>query len=121
MRPSVCHPERKHYAFGMCHPCYKLDWQRKHPQFQRNWWLKYSYGITEADYQNMLQTQGGGCGICDSKTPHLKGHTHLLVDHNHQTNRVRGLLCNRCNIKLDWALRNQERIAQYMAGTRRTL
>ena len=30
-KKAMCHPDRPHFAFGLCNPCYKLDWQRKHP------------------------------------------------------------------------------------------
>ena len=53
------------------------------------------YGITLADYDEMLEEQGGGCAIC-GKTPEDNG-KRLGVDHDHNTGRVRGLLCDKCN------------------------
>ena len=51
------------------------------------------YGITIADYDRMLEEQGGVCKLCGR--PPAKRRLH--VDHNHKTKRVRGLLCFRCN------------------------
>ena len=55
--------------------------------------LRHAYGITLDDYDRMLEEQGGECAIC-GKHPTKK---RLCVDHDHQTNKVRGLLCEKCN------------------------
>lgn len=60
---------------------------------QKNSDLKYNYGITLQEYNDLLQSQDGKCGIC-SKFPSNK---RLAVDHNHITGEVRGLLCDNCN------------------------
>lgn len=57
------------------------------------------YGLTLADYDRMMAEQGGACSICGSPLPGA-GHKRLVVDHCHATGRVRGLLCNPCNIGL---------------------
>lgn len=60
--------------------------------------LKERYGITLEDYQKRLKKQKGACAIC--------GHTpgpderRLVVDHDHETGVVRGLLCHKCNVAL---------------------
>ena len=58
--------------------------------------LKYNYGISESEYDAMYKEQNGLCKICGKEVPHRK----LCVDHNHDTNAVRGLLCRSCNIRL---------------------
>ena len=55
--------------------------------------LLASYGLTEAQYEEMLRSQGGGCAIC-GRPP---GKRPLCVDHCHDTRIVRGLLCSPCN------------------------
>lgn len=52
-----------------------------------------SYGLTETVYNAMLDDQGGRCLICNEKLT-------LVVDHDHSTGRIRGLLCNMCNVGL---------------------
>ncbi len=86
-------------------------WRRDNPEryadMQREWaesgrkaasmrkaHLKRKYGITPDDYERRLQGQGGGCAICGA--PPRAGQS-LHVDHDHQTGRVRGLLCFNCN------------------------
>jgi hypothetical protein len=62
--------------------------------------LSRKYGMTIEDYDTMLNEQGHKCKICgqdyDPKKP-------LCVDHCHNTNEVRGLLCNNCNTLLGMA------------------
>lgn len=61
--------------------------------------LKSLYGLTWDQYQAMLETQGGQCAICGA-TPDpngIKASSRLHVDHDHETGKVRALLCNRCN------------------------
>jgi hypothetical protein len=87
------------------------EWRAKEKVYRDNnkekfngWRTKYKYGITQEDYDKILASQGGVCAICH------KGHeikngwgmvvTKLFIDHNHKTNKARGLLCQKCNIVL---------------------
>lgn len=54
------------------------------------------YGLTAADYDRMLAAQGNACAICASSTPGGRWGV-FVVDHDAETGRVRGLLCNGCN------------------------
>lgn len=65
------------------------SWRERNPDYD----LREVYGITAADYSAMLLAQEGACAIC-KKAP-AKGRLH--VDHDHKTDRVRGLLCGNCN------------------------
>ncbi len=61
------------------------------------------HGINEAQYELMLKSQNGVCAICGKleTMKHQSGKLRsLAVDHNHKTCKIRGLLCNRCNIIL---------------------
>lgn len=57
-------------------------------------YLYAHYGLTLHDYDLLLHRQGGRCLICH--TPATK-HRPLVVDHNHESGIVRGLLCGECN------------------------
>jgi hypothetical protein len=63
----------------------------------RNWALQQRYGITAATYAALYAAQKGCCAICGSVAANNGKHAHLHVDHDHTTNKVRGLLCGRCN------------------------
>lgn len=77
------------------------------------------YGIGLYDYNVLLEAQGGVCAIC-------KGHPKdraLDVDHCHQRNEVRGLLCSGCNRILGLASDDVERlraIIEYVLKWRET-
>jgi hypothetical protein len=59
--------------------------------------LKAMFGMVPADYERMLQAQGGTCAICKATSPGRKRDKHFHIDHDHATGKIRGLLCNRCN------------------------
>lgn len=56
------------------------------------------YGLTLEEYNARLETQGYQCAICYSLEPGWK--RDWPVDHCHETGRVRGILCARCNMML---------------------
>ena len=56
--------------------------------------LRYKYGMTIQDYDNIYSNQQGLCKICGDHYPKL------LIDHCHDSQAVRGLLCNYCNTVL---------------------
>lgn len=57
--------------------------------------LLSSFGITLDQFNAMNDAQGGLCAIC--KRPPITKASRLSVDHCHETGKVRGLLCTRCN------------------------
>ena len=58
--------------------------------------LKRVYGLTEEQYDILLETQGGRCAICKTSPDKRR----LVVDYCHSSGRVRGLLCDACNLGL---------------------
>lgn len=68
--------------------------------------LNTRFGLTLAQYDEMLEAQKDVCAICGQpetlihhRTKKIKS---LSVDHNHTTGKVRQLLCNRCNTLVGW-------------------
>jgi len=60
--------------------------------------FRRKYDITFQGYNLQFQIQGGCCAIClrhQSEFPRS-----LAIDHDHVTNKFRGLLCDGCNIGL---------------------
>lgn len=62
------------------------------------------YGLTREAFEAMYRQQHGRCAICGTKVPHKvgrgQGRRTLVVDHDHETGAVRGLLCPNCNTGL---------------------
>ena len=59
--------------------------------------LMAKYGLTLDQFEKMLLIQRGKCGICDR---FFHGVRRMYVDHDHQSGRVRGILCYPCNHRL---------------------
>jgi uncharacterized protein YpuA (DUF1002 family) len=76
---------------------YKAENPDRKKQTQNKTHLKMRYGLTPHDKQKMLDEQNNCCAICGVEFVDAKA-TH--VDHNHDTNKVRGILCRSCNIGL---------------------
>ncbi len=57
--------------------------------------LRFKYGITPEEFDSLLKKQGGHCAVCD-RTIEEDGR-HLSVDHDHETGRLRGILCAKHN------------------------
>ena len=70
--------------------------------------LRKKFGITLKQYRQMLDEQGGVCAICGQPPSFVTGRPptraqgrqqvpNLVVDHDHATGKIRGLLCTPCN------------------------
>jgi len=99
-------PDGLGYRCSECRTAYRLKSREKRKVYARkydaehrtentNRHLKRTFGITLADYDEMLEAQGGCCAICGT-TP-WENKQRLGVDHDHETGRIRGLLCKSCN------------------------
>jgi len=51
-----------------------------------------NYNITKQEFEEMKAKQNGMCAICGREN------NNLVIDHNHKTGKVRGLLCTACNV-----------------------
>ena len=87
---AICHPARPHVANGLCGKCYRELPERKARAIVVRRLKKY--GITQADYAEIMRRQGDVCAICGGEAG--------AIDHNHKTKKVRGILCKPCNAAL---------------------
>lgn len=57
--------------------------------------------MTGEDYDKLLANQGYQCAICERDhrdyVENHPTHNYFVVDHDHKTGKVRGLLCSNCN------------------------
>lgn len=102
LKPSQCetHPA---YNSKICKKCRKNKRKKfeltdriklKYQQYN----FKFKYGITIDQYKIMLKMQNYVCAICE-KPEKLKN---LSVDHCHNSKKIRGLLCSKCNRALGY-------------------
>lgn len=79
-------------------------WAQRNPEkyklIQKNSSLKKHYGITLAERDLILESQGGRCAVCRTDDPGKRG---WFVDHCHTTKKIRGILCQPCNSVLGYA------------------
>jgi hypothetical protein len=88
--------------------------------------LKRTYGITPAQYEEMLTAQEGVCAICGQSETATYQRTKVVkklsVDHDHKTGKIRALLCRGCNMALGHLNEDAERaqkLAEYIMLKRR--
>lgn len=91
----------------LCKKCktdYTNDWVKENPNRRKDIHLKSllnkKYKIQREFYDDLLEKQGGKCSICGATNTVCKRYSRLVVDHNHKTGRIRGLLCMKCNTLL---------------------
>ena len=91
-------------------------YQAKWPDKIRDKDYQRTYGITLDDYNKMFNNQKGKCAICrmpeTAQRKDKAGPLRLAVDHNHKTNKVRGLLCMKCNVVLGYFEKHQSDITK---------
>lgn len=71
-------------------------WKAAHPEQHRASYKRNNlrrYNLTPERLEEMKCTQNNACAICGANT-------RLFIDHDHDTGRVRELLCERCNMGL---------------------
>jgi hypothetical protein len=112
-------PKDKHNPDGYNYQCKKCrsKWKKANINYFRNYsiknrlkikigqqsaTLKLKYNLSLEAFNRMLQEQNGVCAICGKpETRICRGSLcSLSVDHNHETGKIRELLCSNCNVML---------------------
>lgn len=122
VKPTTEFTKKKHGKWGFesgCKECnnkrskkYRIDNQEKYKRMNRNRMLKYRYGLTLEDLEKMLRDQDNKCVICGREIflhgTSVDKNKIAHVDHDHKTDKVRGLLCKTCNTGLGGFMDNTE-------------
>ena len=67
--------------------------------YHRNWHYKKKYGLSFEDIQKIWEKCQGICEICRVKTIFKDRKSNgFALDHKHNTKKIRGVLCQRCNL-----------------------
>jgi hypothetical protein len=106
----VCREEKHESLFGInntrndglqtyCNSCAK--------EKQSSWYYKRVHGVTLQERDAMLLAQNKLCAICNNETEfQLKKGKHTntgefaVIDHCHDSKKIRGILCGHCNTGL---------------------
>lgn len=102
-----CFPKEKDTK-PYCRSCKNKNYWEQNPKFKstkeyrRDWALRKKYSIDLEDFDTLWFVFKGKCAICsvDLSLPEGKRGQSLtcaVVDHDHTTGNLRGLLCNGCN------------------------
>lgn len=101
MKAATCHPDKSHYAKGLCKVCYDRNkWltkpHKQNPEVGRRKHVKVKFGLTLEAYDRQ-KAESKVCGLCKKPFgPHKLG-LDAVLDHNHTTKRNREFLHRRCN------------------------
>lgn len=100
-----------------CKPCRlsKTKKWKKTPKGQKclRRILSNKYGLVDIMYDKLLKEQNGRCAMC--KLARYRGRDRYLhIDHNHDTGKVRGLLCYVCNTTLGKYEKWKKEIQKYL-------
>ena len=99
--PSSAYSKNKQQTSGLHYECRACNKARV-----RNYNIKGKYGIDASAVEMMLEEQGNKCGICfkpleiSLSEEESSYASRACVDHDHETNKVRGILCSLCNMGL---------------------
>jgi Recombination endonuclease VII len=91
---------RQDAAYRLAYNARKYEYLTKRKQdteYRRFHSLQFSlikYGLTLDSYHAKYEAQDFCCAVCGTEGPQQ---AFLFIDHNHMTQRTRGLLCNACN------------------------
>ena len=97
---SRAHRKKNREKYNEISKLYSRAARAKNPEKVRLRNLKYylsRYGLSIAEFEQMLTSQNGVCAIC--RHPEKRRYR-LSVDHDHESGRVRGLLCSQCNFAI---------------------
>jgi hypothetical protein len=100
------HTGPRYVKTNHCVECEKAA-KLKHRKETKNEWftnLKRNYGLSKEAYFLILKNQNEKCAICKSDLNKVKA----CVDHCHDTNKVRGILCHNCNVGIGNLKHNSE-------------
>lgn len=100
-----------------CKKTWRSEHRKKYPEkariqdFTND--LKKNYGLTIDQYKQIHASQNGKCGCCGVDEKNFKRNLH--VDHDHNTGKIRGLLCTQCNPGLGYFEDSIEKLEKAIA------
>lgn len=81
----------------ICWPIHHNSTPSRSKSARQAQYINWKFGISIEEYNAKLEKQSGGCAICKQSCSTGR---RLAIDHDHETNQFRDLLCYRCNAVL---------------------
>lgn len=78
---------------------YHREWYKQNKKLVKDSYNLKVYKLTSEKYNQILKQQKNRCAVCNIKFSKLSSKL-IHIDHNHKTDKVRGLLCHKCNLAL---------------------
>jgi Fe-S oxidoreductase len=103
----------------MCRECDKKRqkiWRDNNRDKTKIYRRTVHYGITKEEHNKLLELQLNGCAICKRSFDTIKS----VVDHNHKTKEVRGMLCYNCNTVVGFMHEDEDLIWNLLEYLKRT-
>lgn len=87
-----CKNNRQNRFHHICKKCHNI----RPDGYITNYIRKLKFNISKEEYDLILKSQNNCCAICNKNRELFK--RDFAIDHCHKSNKIRGLLCTRCNI-----------------------
>lgn len=129
---GVCHEVKPFSHFGVnrqrkdglqaeCRPCRRAASRARYAadkaaQGEGQRWrsVKSLYGLTRDGWMALFDAQNGQCAICPRMLIIPQGgrrdKDRTVIDHDHETGQVRGLLCGHCNLGIGYLADHPDRL-----------
>jgi len=93
---SVARATRWQKANPERHAAFQAEYRNRpeRKRAMRDLYYRREFGISADDVDVMIAAQGSQCAICGTAPTRFASWN---VDHDHETGRIRGMLCSRCN------------------------
>lgn len=110
---TISDTQNRRYVMSYCKACYT--------KCKRAKTIRRKYGLLVEEYDAIWTKQGGVCALClKPETRKIQGTLAVLtIDHDHNTGKVRGLLCTACNKAIGTlgdSIPAMQRVLDYMLG-----
>jgi len=115
----VCKECSNKYQRSEKYKAYKRTYAKKTACWRASYY-KFKFNISMKDYNKLFVKQNGCCAVCGRHQSEFN--KRLTVDHNHLTKKIRGLLCEDCNLgigRLKDSIEILQKAIQYLEDKRK--
>jgi len=101
---QFCKDKRRPHGVG--YGCKSCENERNRKRYRSEYFAEYhlrtTYGLTELDKQRFIEANNGKCACCHTVPKKF------VVDHNHLTGKIRGIICQKCNTMIGFIEQNPD-------------